>query len=82
MAFYPRREVVMAPQHTIRLITGCLAFLILVIILISTSDAASSEMSLFEPSAVRLAKIFVEGSFYAIITIGCAFSVYIATRIK
>ncbi len=72
----------MPTRYSIRILTGCLTFIILGVILITTSNDAGSEMNSFEPSAVRLAKIYVEGSFYAIITIGCAFSVYVATRIK
>lgn len=64
----------------IRMITGISVFLVLIVILINTIGAADSETSRLEPSAIRLAKIFTEGAFYAIVAIGCAFCVYITTR--
>lgn len=52
----------------------------LIAILISTSEAADAETSRLEPSAVRLAKIFTEGAFYALVAIGMALCGYIFTR--
>lgn len=69
----------MPVRQFIRIAAGFLTFLVLVIICSNTIGAADTEMDWFEPSAVRLTKIFAEGIFYAIIAIGCAFCTFVAT---
>ena len=65
---------------TFRWIIGIGTAIALAIILISTTSAGGSELERSEPSAIRLAQIYTEGAFYAVVATGFALSAYILSR--
>lgn len=76
-----RQEPTTQPTYVLlRWVIAIGTALALLAIYVSTNGAASDERGSLEPSAIRLAQIYVEGAFYAILAIGAAFCGYIFTR--
>ena len=63
-----------------RWIIGIGTSIALAAILINTTNAGGDELDRLEPSAIRLAQIYTEGAFYAVVATGFAHSAYILSR--
>jgi hypothetical protein len=70
----------MSGRGLFRIVVAVIGVGAFAVIAASTNSDADDERASLEPSAIRLAQIYTEGAFYAVVAVGVVLSAYVLSR--